>query len=201
LCVCNGDAIEGTGAKSGGLELLTADRHEQSAWAARCLREVGAKNYHMTYGTGYHVGDAELYEGLIAQELGCKIGWHEWPEVEGVVFDVRHFVGSSAIPWGRHTAVSRERIHNLLWHLHDEGQPRARFFGRSHVHYHADCGGPGWRAMTLPALQHAATRYGAARCSGVVDVGLVVVDVSKGEWTWHAELLERPAMRAHTSRY
>ena len=64
FCVCNGDAIDGKGNRSGGTELLTADREEQSRMAIRALTYVKPKEgYWMTYGCltpGHRILTADL---------------------------------------------------------------------------------------------------------------------------------------------
>lgn len=140
----------------------------------------------MTYGTPYHTGDAEDYESALADKLGCEVKAHLWLDVDGCVLDCKHHVGGSSVPHGRHTAVARERLWNLLWEERAL-QPRAQLVARSHVHYHAYSGAPGWVAMTLPALQAAHTKYGARRCAGTVDWGIVIVDCQRGRVTaWRA---------------
>ena len=116
-----------------------------------------------------------------------KIGSHEWVSVNGCVFDLKHKVGGSAIPHGRHTAIARDRMWNLLWA--EKGlTPKAHVILRGHVHYHNYCGGPGWVAMTLPALQGMGSKFGARQCSGLVDWGVVIFDVDDdGSFDWHAE--------------
>jgi len=196
ILILNGDAIDGSGAKSGGTELITPDRRVQAEMAIECAREAKAGKIAMTFGTGYHTGNEEDWEVIIAKELGASIGSHEWIDVNGLVFDVKHHLGSSAVPHGRHTAVARDRLWNILWAERDE-QPRASVFLRSHVHYHGYAGGVGWLAMTLPALQAAATKYGARRCSGTVDFGLVHFDVdTTGNYQWQLHVAELPAQKA-----
>lgn len=193
--VLNGDQIDGDGKKSGGTEQLTTDRNEQAEMAAECVMAVcvdKATPIYSVYGTGYHTGNAEDFEAGIPVLLnkdgynGQRVKSHLWLKVEGVTFDFKHHVGSSSVPHGRHSAVARERLWNVLWS--DIGQsPRANVLIRSHVHYHNYCGGPGWVAMTTPALQGLGSKYGARRCSGVVDFGYVVftVDGDSFDFTPH----------------
>jgi hypothetical protein len=191
LLIANGDLIDGQGARSGGVEQITVDRSQQTAMALQVLEAVNPRNVCITYGTAYHTGEAEDWEAHIADGLRipCQIGSHEWPEVNGVVFDCKHHVGSSSVPHGRHTAIARDRLWNLLWAEHDR-QPRASIYLRSHVHYFQYTGGVDWLAMTLPALQAAGTRYGARRCSGLVNFGLVVFDIQPtGAYTWQLHTL------------
>lgn len=193
----NGDAIDGKGERSGGTEQLEADRTKQAEMAARCLEPAlkGGAKLVMTYGTPYHTGKDEDHEGPIAKSLGGKIGSHEWVRVEGVTFDLKHKVGSSSVPHGRHTAAARERLWNTLW-AEREGQPRAQIIIRSHVHYFGFAGDHRGVAMTLPALQAAGTKYGARQCSGIVDFGMVTWTINGGSWQWQSHILECREARA-----
>lgn len=189
VCIVNGDCIEGRAEKSGGTELVTTEQLKQVKLANYCLERVDAEKFYFTYGTGYHASHAgEDYEKLIADNFDAPIKAKLWLDIEGVVFDVKHHIASSALPYSRHTAVSRERIQSMLWA--EAGEPRGNVFIRSHVHYFNYCGGiegdRSWLAMTTPALQAANTKYGGRRCSGVVDWGMVVFDVKDGaieRWT------------------
>lgn len=195
----NGDLVDGTGKKSGGTEQITTDMEEQCDMAVRIIREIPkAKNCSIviTRGTPYHTGDAEDWENIIAERVGAAIGEHEWVEVEGVVFDLKHHpAGSSGMPNGRHTGVAKDRLWNVMW-AERELQPKADIFIRSHVHYHNFAGGPDWLAMTTPALQGFGSRYGARRCTGIVDFGFITFQVNKGNYTWQpiiAKLEEQKA--------
>ena len=197
-----GDGIDGKGARSGGTELITSDTQEQCEMAVECCNRVrlrGRRGFEWVgvYGTAYHVGDQEDSENLIAKDAGFKkIGSHEWVDVNGCVFDLKHSIGSSTIPHGRHTAAAREHLWNQLW-ADAKLQPRASVILRGHVHYHSYCGGPGWVAMTLPALQGMGTRYGARICSGIVDWGVTVFDVADdGTFDWTCETVMIEAQKA-----
>lgn len=185
LVVVNGDAIDGRGDRSGSCEQITPDRQEQVDMACAAIRQamVGKPKLVMTYGTAYHTGDQEDWENDIAKELGAeKIGSHEWVQTGGVVFDFKHHVGSSQIPYGRHTALNRDAVWNLIWADQDYA-PRANVLVRSHVHYFAaamDEIEPHLR-LTTPALQAMGTRFGSRRCSGLVSFGFVIFEVERGE--------------------
>ena len=200
----NGDCIDGRGERSGSTEVITADRHRQANMAFESLKIIKAKKYVMTYGTGYHVGNnGEDYEDIIAKDLAnekgvkqVKLGSHEWPEVNGLIFDMKHKIGSSSIPHGRFTAMARDQVWNTLWSECEE-QPKGRVFIRSHVHYHVFCGGPDWLAMTTPALQTMGTKFGSRECSGRVNYGLVHFDVeSDGSYTWQVHTAKMQGQRA-----
>ncbi len=190
LLIVNADCIDGKGDKSGATELITVDRNEQCDMAIAGIEQFNAGNTVMSYGTSYHTGVREDFEDQIAKSVGAlKIGSHDWVDVNGLVFDYRHHVGSSVIPHGRHTAVARERLWSVLWAERGE-YPRGDVIIRSHVHYFAYCGGSDWLAMTTPALQAYGSKFGARRASGVVDYGFVSFDVTSREsYEWREHIL------------
>jgi len=197
-----GDAIDGHGEQSGGSELVTPDIDDQIDMAVECMDQVrlhAARGFKWVsvYGTPYHTGKAQDHENAVAQKAGVKkIGSHEWIDVNGCVFDLRHKVGPSGVPHSRHTAVARQRLWNVLW-AERELVPKANVVLRAHVHYHNFCGGPGWVAMTLPALQGMGTKYGSRQCDGLVDWGAVVFDVdSGGAFDWHSDVVLIEAQKA-----
>lgn len=188
--VVNGDAIDGKGERSGGTELITTDRHVQVEMAAKCLEEcrVGSSREPeivLTYGTPYHTGVGEDFENTLADKVGAaKIGAHEWIDVEGVVFDFKHFIGSSSVPHGRTTAIEREALWAKLWTDADY-TPRANVIVRSHVHYCKWVGDehdPSLRVVT-PALQAMGSKHGARKCSGLVSFGLVIFECHRRKIT------------------
>jgi len=190
-CFNLGDNIDGSGRKSGGVELLTRDLIEQVNMATQCLKTIPTIRHVMVYGTAYHVSiDGTDMEKQIAQNVGASISGHEFVNVNGTVFDLKHKIGSSSSPQGRHTALAKAHLWNQLWSLR-KGTPKADVFLRGHVHYHMDagskCGRP-WRAMTLPALQGPGSTYGTRECEGEVHFGVTVfnVDVDGGfDWEVH----------------
>ncbi len=198
IVINNGDCIDGKGKKSGGTEQLTADRMKQCKMSVKTLSVIpGKPKFFMSYGTGYHTGDDEDFEDIIAREMKAeKIGAEDTIDVNGLLINYRHHVGSSGIPHGRHTAVAKEKLWNNIWSERGE-YPKADVILRSHVHYHNFCGGPGWLAMTTPALQGYGSKYGARRCTGAVDVGMVHFDIrGKDDWTWESHILRFPAEAA-----
>jgi hypothetical protein len=189
ILIVNGDCIDGRGERSGQTELLTSDRNKQCDMASEIIKCAKADQIVMTYGTGYHTGDSEDFENQIARDVGAmKIGGHEWIDVNGVVFDIKHKVGASGIPHGRMTAIAKEHLWNLLWSEREES-PKSNVIIRSHVHYHNFCGGDNWLALTTPALQGPGSKYGTRQCTGTVDFGLVHFDVNpSGSYEWEAHI-------------
>ena len=188
-----GDCIDGDGYRSGGTEQITTDREEQADIAASVCNHVrlhARRGFKIVgvYGTASHTGPAEDFENIVADRSGWeKIGSHEWVDINGCVFDLKHHLGSSGIPHGRHTASAKEHLWSQLWS--ERGlTPKANVILRGHVHYHQFCGGPDWLSMTMPALQGMGSKYGARRCNGLVDWGVTHFDVGKDGSIedWHA---------------
>lgn len=186
ILLVNGDAIEGKGESSGGVELLTTDRHDQAQIAADAVAYADAEKTRFMYGTRRHVGKEEDFERVILDKLKPKnvdIGGHGFFIVNGRKFDVKHKVGGSSIPHGRLTALAKAVLWNKVW-ASEGRQPKGEIFLRSHVHYFAYCGGFGWVAMSTPALTYN-SHFGVRECEGLVDVGIVVFEVTeKGSYTW-----------------
>ncbi len=186
IAIVNGDAIEGKGTRSGGTELLKADRGEQVNIAVTAIREIGAEQIVMTYGTPYHTGAEEDWENAVASGVGAvKIESHGLYEIDGVIIDARHHISSSIIPHGRFTALARENLWASIWADRYPGS-KPDILIRSHVHYYGFCGDNEWLGMTTPALQGMGSKYGSRICSGRVDFGFVIIDISHGEYTWRA---------------
>jgi len=154
IVIVNGDAIDGDGKKSGGTEQLTTDRLKQCKMAVKTLKtNPGKPKFFMSYGTGYHTGDDEDFEDIVAELIGAeKIGAEDTIDVNGLLINYRHHIGRSGIPHGRHTAVAKERLWNLMWAERGE-YPKADVIIRSHVHYYDHFVGFGWLGITSPALQ------------------------------------------------
>jgi len=198
--VVNGDCVDGRGERSGSTELLSTNRFDQCEIAIAGIAQTQAKVRMVTRGTAYHTGNAEDFEDIIADKLDAKIADHLWPEINGVVFDVKYHIGGTSVPYGRATAISKDQLWNKLWAAEGE-QPLADVLIRSHVHWHEFSGDTTNLRMTLPSLQAAETKFGARRCSGTIDYGFVVFDINhKGEYSWHAEILKVQGTVAHTSK-
>ena len=195
VLVVNGDAIDGRGEKSGGTELLEADRHKQCEMAQAAIEVCRAGAIRMTYGTPYHTGDKEDYEGIIAKAVGAEIKDIVSLDVSGLVFDIRHHIGGSQSPIGRHTAIDREGLWNILWSERGE-RPKANVIIRSHTHYFKYGGDADSLGIITPALQGLGGKYGGRRMSGTVDFGLISFDVESGdEWSWNHHILRAKRAR------
>jgi hypothetical protein len=190
ILVVNGDCIEGKGESSGGVELLTPDRHDQAQIAADAIAYAEARTIRILYGTRRHVGKDEDFESVVVDKLkalkakDAKIQGHAFFRVNGCGVDVKHKVTSSAIPHGRHTAIARARLWNAMWNAEHGRQPRADILIRSHVHYFGYAGGSSWLGVTTPALTFNSA-YGIRECEGLVDVGLLAFDFEpNGQYSW-----------------
>lgn len=190
ILIVNGDAIDGKGDKSGGVEQIRLARDEQATMASYAILESEAPVVRMTYGTRYHTGSNEDWENHVVTKIkeldpgvDIRIGSHEWLEVNNTIFDIKHHVSSSSIPYGRGTSLGKEWLWNALWA--EQGlQPRADIYVRSHVHYAFHCGQPNsWYALTTPPLQGMGTSFGARICNGMIDFGIVSFDITEsGAW-------------------
>ncbi len=193
----NGDCIEGKGERSGGVELITSDRHQQIRMAARAIEYSEAPIVRISTGTPYHVGGMEDFESVIKDILPnskIHVSGHDFFSINGYTIDVKHKIGSSSVPHGRTTPLSRARLWNVVWNSEDERQPKSDILIRSHVHYFSYCGGPSWLGMTTPALTYN-SHYGIRQCEGVVDVGIIVFDFEEKGYSWRPILAKFPSLK------
>ncbi len=196
ILVINGDAVEGPMKKNSGIG-GTVDMLEQVEMAVECIKAIKAKTIVMTRGTPYHTTvEGISCEDIVSQRVGARIENSLLLEIEGVTVDIRHFCGRSSTANGQFAPVSRERILQALEKERDSNH--AKVFIRSHVHRHCFCGegdlreSSGWYCMTTPALQCRGVAYGALKCSGRTDFGVVWGRFDKGNVSWQvrAERLE-----------
>ena len=201
VLLVNGDCIDGRGERSGSVELIAPSRKKQVDMAVDCINECEADKIIMTRGTPYHTGYKEDWEDMIADGVDAvKIGEHEWPEVNGLVFDVKHKIGNTSVPHTKGTSINRDRLWNALWA--ERGlQPKADIFIRSHVHWFHYGGDMDGLCVYTPALQGMGSKYGARECSGTVDWGLIYFDVQKnGDYTWEPRLVPSDSEKATTTK-
>ena len=195
--IFNGDLIDGKGSRSGGTELITSDRKIQGDIARAIIDFIDAKKVRLIYGTPYHVGTDEDHEDVIdALVKGSAIGSHQWFNINGKIFDVKHKIGSSQIPHGRLTPMAREILWNRQWAGRGE-QPRADVILRAHNHYYEQCDHDGCLGFNMPCLQGFGSKYGSRECSGTIDMGILVFDVyDNGEIKWTVRKLTGKSQRA-----
>jgi len=195
-----GDMIDGRGERSGGTELIVTDRDEQCEMAEEIVAFVNAKANVFIRGTVYHVGEEEDWENIIARAFNELAKDHEWPSINGVVFDLKHHVAGSQVPYGRATPLKRDAVWNVIWNEADY-QPRAQIYIRAHTHAHE---GSMWMAgarqkwaFIIPALQGMGSKWGARRMSGTVDFGFMHFDIgAKGEIEWQSHIAFVRAQKA-----
>ncbi len=192
-----GDAIDGKGKKSRGVEISFPDLGDQVDMACDVIEWFRAKKVVMIRGTPYHVGKGTSSEDAIAKEVKAAIEDQIFLDIHGLILDLKHHVGRSAVPHGQHTAIARERMVDAL--EAERGRfPHSDVTVRAHVHYHRYAGGPGWLAMTCPALQGPSI-YGNRIMSGDTDFGFLVFDIAKdGGYTWEARLANLEVQRKKT---
>jgi hypothetical protein len=188
VLLVNGDMIDGTGRRSGGTELITTDRMEQAEMAAHAInhaRMYAGRGFKIvgTYGTAYHTsGDGEDWENVVADKAGFhKLGSHEWVDVSGCVFDLKHHIGNTSIPHGKGTALLKTMLWQELW-AGTGMAPRANVILRSHVHRFFGAMESNKMGFTLPAMCGMGSKFGSRICEGTVDFGMMHFDVShKGD--------------------
>ncbi len=196
ICMINGDAIDGTGHRSGGTEQITTDRKKQVAIAIECIEQVKAKRHIMTFGTPYHTGQDEDFELDIAKHFHCKIGSHEWEDVNGCVFDLKHSQGNCINP---STSLFNEIRDNREWASVGE-QPKADVLVRSHTHRFCIHKVEDTIGISTPSLQAYGTKFGARKCSRKVQFGMIALDVwPDGEVVDHVHIARLASHKTHVN--
>ena len=181
----NGDTIDGRSKRNGGVEILTSSIAEQQNIAVECINYIDADQIVMTRGTPYHVDlDGELGEDAIAKEVGAiEISDQCWPEVNGVIFDLKHKIGGSSVPHNKGLSLGKAQLWNLVHNDFYASQPRADIIIRSHVHYYYGVDGGNWHGFITPSLQGLGSGYGSRICEGLVHFGFMWFDiVDKQNW-------------------
>jgi hypothetical protein len=168
-----GDCTDGDGKRSGGTEQITTDRKKQASMAIESLEQIGCPITSMVYGTAYHTGNAEDFEVDIATHFNTKIGSHEWEEVNGVVFDIKHDQSSTKNPG---TSLFNAVVDNREWAVLGE-QPKAGVLIRAHSHRYCVLDLEDCLAISIPSLQAYGTKFGSRKCSRKVQFGLMALDV------------------------
>lgn len=191
-----GDGIDGNGHRSGGTELITTDRKVQVRMCIEAIEVVEAKKMTMVYGTPYHTGQAEDFEVDIATYFSCKIGGHEWDEISGCMFDLKHKQSNCKNPA---TSIWNEMVDQREWAELGE-QPKADVLVRAHNHRFCIIKLEGCTGISIPALQAYGTKFGARQCSRKVQFGLVTVDVwPDGEITEHIRIAKLAGHITHSN--
>lgn len=176
--VANGDLIEGKGYRSGATEMITTDLIKQTEIAIRLLEEIKFDKFYCTTGTASHTSEfGEDFESLVADRFKGIIKDHLFLDVNGCILDIKHDIPGSSLLSGRTTAV----IKAWEWACKqaDNGTaPRPDVILRSHVHFcMMATDNKNFIAMTTPALQSAASKYGKRKCQGITDFGFIEIDI------------------------
>jgi hypothetical protein len=164
LLFLNGDLIDGE-QKRGRSKGDKGDLELQIDKAVALVKMWEPKRIIITTGTQYHVGgDSIEAESMIAdllKEGGSKVEVHRKANVtinNWFRMELRHHLGSSGVPHGRHTAGARSRLWNVLNAAHNGTEwPPLNVYNHVHYwHYEEDA----WSAsMGVPAWQAIGNRY------------------------------------------
>lgn len=199
--IVNGDLVDGKGGRSGSTEQRTADRAEQAEMAAACINYVGAPKVLILFGTPYHAGMEEDWEREVKPHINAevKISGQDFPEINGVQFDVKHFVAGSSIPHGQATPLFRDKLWNQIWNAEHELQPNANILIRSHIHYHVYGGKSNWLALTTPMMMGFGDKFGVRKMARMAEVGFVKIDIEEnGDYRWKLIKAILPQMKARS---
>jgi len=164
VLVINGDMVDG--AHHFTVALATNNIQSQEAAAIQILSQV-TKDYdrvYVTRGTEAHVQPSAQSDERIARAIGAepepntgnRAAWQWWLDVDGIVFNVAHHIGTTSSAAYESSAVMREMVAALV----EAGQWQQRVpdvFVRSHRHRFIELGIPSVsgkiRAIVTPAWQ------------------------------------------------
>lgn len=192
----NGDAIDGEGSRSDGIERMR-NSGDQVDMAVEAIKVARCKKVRMTWGTWYHVRSLENYiaKSLQADGYDANLKFWQFLRINGVEVNARHHTGNSSIQHGEATPLLKEVVTNQRWSKIGI-QRDAEIIIRSHVHRHLKVHQDGIWSVTTPSLQMLGDIYGSTRCSGVVHFGIIVLDVyDDGEIIWHDEIMRSEVQR------
>jgi hypothetical protein len=202
LCLVLGDCIDGQGRKDNGVDQITTDLEEQCQMAIECLQYVKAKKYHFVYGTNYHITAAgQDFENIIARTMAGKIGNHEFVDVNGLVFNLKHKVSRSSIPHGRATPLKKAKLWELIYKDY-KNFPNSDILLRGHCHYFDYSGDAKYLMAVCPCLKMLGERYGARNFDDAIDYGFLVFEIEdKKHWKWYHIIAEFPELIPEVKKY
>lgn len=198
ILIVNGDAIDGRGEITGGRELITTDRNTQVDMATECIKEANAKEIYMTFGSAYHTGKTEDWEMAVSKLVDAEvIKDHLSLDINGCIFDVRHYLPGGNNLMNRASGLSRANLANILFKMRDTKE-RANIIIRSHIHSFNYSGDRSILSLTTPALAHRSI-FGTRHCEAPTDIGIVYFDVNeKGDYSWGTELADFASLKERT---
>ena len=151
--------------------------------AAACINYIGAPKALLLFGTPYHAGMEEDWEREIVpliKNAQVKISGQDFPTINGLQFDVKHFIAGSSIPHGKATPLLRDKLWNTIWHNEHELQPQADILIRSHIHYMMEYSEPAeWRALTTGMMMGFGDKFGVRKMARIAHIGFWKIDIEE----------------------
>lgn len=178
IVILGGDFVDGKQGKSDGEDLWSTRRKDQVECAVKCLRPLIRKGRTKVFGvkgTRYHTeGD---WDDEVLEELGAEVSHHEFLEINGKVFDVKHKIGCGGAPSSR-PGVRNEWLHSLIWNAHGAG-PRADVVIRHHAHTYWHEGDGAYLGIVVPGMQWFSD-FGQLNVSRWIGIGCVKFTMETG---------------------
>jgi hypothetical protein len=179
VVLVTGDAIDGRGFLSGGVEQITTDLRLQAKMASEALRLCNTNRISVIRGSGYHVGRDTNIEDFIADGLGVSVTDSEYYSLEGTILHARHKISRSGIPHGRFTPSAKAAMWNQIAANRNQAL-KADILIRGHVHYFTRIEDEHSIALTCPAMC-GKTRYGNQECDGLTTTGLLWIELEQSK--------------------
>jgi len=178
LCIGTGDLIDGQQLKNRGRDTITTDFCEQMDIAEFCLSKINAKKWVFVNGTGYHVGDD--FERIMADKYKAKCYDFVRFSFAGKIFNVRHKVGGTSVPYGKATSITKEMVFDTIMGDVNNCDKSADIFIRGHTHQPVYVYDPCYdkHCIITPPLQGPSS-FGQKNCTGIIKPGLCIINIDK----------------------
>ena len=183
-----GDMTEGASEKDSGTDTISTNMLKQVQCAVDVVKFVNAKKNIFVFGSNYNVKRVGVeFESLVAKEVSAKIGMHEFVEINGLVFNLKHHpAGNSKMPHTKGNALAKDKVFQDEWAGY-HGFPQAGVIARGHTHryYHVDDGRN--HIFHCPAMKMLGDPFGSKYFHGIVNTGFLYFEI-EDEFNWDYKL-------------
>ena len=179
----NGDAIDGSGHRSMGSEVIVplAQQVEAATFACQLINVIDS-SIHLTFGTAYHTGQEIDLESELAERLGGTIADRQYLKINGTTIRAVHHAGGGSLQ-GVHAYPARVGLINKLKAASGD-EPGADILLFSHRHTYSFQGDADQFSVRLPCLQGPMSKFGR-RCEGPYTMGVVLFEFApSGDYSW-----------------
>jgi len=198
-----GDGVAGSNKADKGMGVWTPDLNEQFGACIPLLNAYHAKHVYGVKGSRYHVGDNQLADELILQNLDNAVPVndryappHRYLEICGAIIHIAHKLGGTRVFQYRGTPISRMLTMNRVMSQQTEVY-KANLILRGHVHnYYEVRAGMNSFAATVPCWT-AQDDYAAFEEPFVwmPHIGVLLIEICNGKVSTTPVLVDLPEQR------